>query len=101
VTWALERFGGLGFDVALLGGADYCERLVDAVGREAILNVLGELSLRDAGVRRRLAGLRSVYPKHEEFMLKLSALDAAGLAAVLKRLSFLAQVKVYLFWKRE
>jgi len=33
-----------------------------------------------------------------EFMSRLVELNAAGLAKVLKRLSFLAQVKVYLFW---
>jgi GNAT superfamily N-acetyltransferase len=101
VTDALERLEALGFDVALLAGMHYGGQVVAEVGREQILDVLERLSRKDAGVRRRLAGLRGVYPKHEEFMLKVSGLDVAGLALVLKRLSFLAQVKVYLFWKRE
>ena len=101
VTRALECLGGLGFDCALLGGVAYGERVVGEVGREAVLKVLEELSLGDASVRRRLAGLPSVFPRHEEFMAKISVLDAVGLAKVLKRLSFLAQTKVYLFWKRE
>jgi GNAT superfamily N-acetyltransferase len=101
VTSALECLGRLGFDSALLSSVTYGERVVGEVGREAVLKVLEELSRRDAGVRRRLAGLKSVYPRHGEFMAKVSVLDTAGLAKVLKRLSFLAQTKVYLFWKRE
>jgi predicted N-acetyltransferase YhbS len=101
VAEALERLGGLGFDSALLAGVSYGERVVGEVGCGAVLSVLAELSLRDAGVRRRLAGLRSVYPGHEEFVVKISVLGAVGLAKVLRRLSFLAQSKVYLFWKKE
>jgi tRNA(Met) C34 N-acetyltransferase TmcA len=101
VTSALERLGKLGFDVALLAGVQYCERKVSEVGREAVSVVLEALSKRDAGVRRRLVGLRNVYPKHEEFMAKAAELDVAGLALALKRLSFMAQTKVYLFWRKE
>lgn len=101
VVGALERFEGLGFDVALLAGVQYGKRMVSEVGHEAVLNVLEELSKRDAGVRRRLAGLRNVYPKHEEFMAKICEFDAAGLAKALKRLSFMAQTKVYLFWSKK
>jgi ABC-type lipoprotein export system ATPase subunit/predicted N-acetyltransferase YhbS len=101
VTAALERLGVLGFDSALLAGVQYGERVVSEVGREAVLDVLEELSRRDAGVRRRLVGLRNVYPRHEEFMAKAAELDVAGLALALKRLSFMAQTKVYLFWRKE
>jgi hypothetical protein len=101
VAGALERLGGLGFDVALLAGVCYGERVVSEVGREAVLDVLEELSRKDAGVRRRLVGLRNVYPKHEEFVAKVAELDAAGLAKALKRLSFMAQPKVYLFWRKD
>jgi ABC-type lipoprotein export system ATPase subunit/GNAT superfamily N-acetyltransferase len=100
VVAALERFEALGFDVALLAGVRYGERVVSEVGREKVLEVLARLSRKDAGVRRRLAGLRSVYPKHEEFVAKVCELDTAGLAKALKRLSFMAQTKVYLFWSK-
>jgi ABC-type ATPase with predicted acetyltransferase domain len=100
VVLALERLEVLGFDVALLAGVCYGERVVSEVGCEAVCAVLKELSRKDAGVRRRLAGLRGVYPKHEEFMVKLAGLDAVGLAKALKRLSFMAQTKVYLFWSK-
>ena len=101
VTTALEKLEMLGFDVSLLSGLSYGERKVSEVGREPILGVLEELSLKDGGVRRRLVCLRNVYPKHGEFMAKLVELDVAGLAKALKRLSFLAQVKVYLFWRKD
>ena len=101
VAAALEKLEVLGFDVSLLSGLGYGERVVSEVGREPILGVLEELSLRDGGVRRRLVGLRSVYPRHGEFMAKLVELDVAGLAKTLKRLSFLAQTKVYLFWSKK
>jgi hypothetical protein len=45
--------------------------------------------------------LRSVYPRHEEFVAKIRELDAVGLAKALKRLSFMAQSKVYLFWRKD
>jgi hypothetical protein len=87
--------------LTVLAGVAYCERVVCEVGCEAVLDVLEELSRRDAGVRRRLVGLRNVYPKHEEFVAKVAELDVAGLAKALKRLSFMAQAKVYLFWRKE
>ena len=101
VASALEKLEVLGFDVSLLSGLSYGERVVSEVGREPILGVLEELSLKDGGVRRRLVCLRNVYPKHGEFMAKLVELDVAGLAKALKRLSFLAQVKAYLFWSKK
>jgi len=100
VVEALEKLEHLGFDVALLGAVSYGERIVNTVGREAVLNVLEALSLKDAGARKRLASLRNVYPKHNEFTQKIHGLDAAGLALALKRLSFTAQTKMYLFWKK-
>ncbi len=69
-------------------------------GGEAVLDVFEELSHRDAGVRRRFACLRSVYPKHEEFVVKVAGLDLVDLALALKRLSFMAPANVYLFWRK-
>jgi ABC-type lipoprotein export system ATPase subunit/GNAT superfamily N-acetyltransferase len=100
VIGALERLEALGFDSALLAGVAYGERVVCEVGREAVLDALEALSERDAGVRRRLVGLHNVYPKHEELVAKVAELDVAGLALALKRLSFMAQIKVYLFWRK-
>jgi ABC-type ATPase with predicted acetyltransferase domain len=100
VTTALKQLEALGFDTALLAGTQYAEHMVSEVGNETVFTVLEELSKNNAGVRRRLAGLRNVYPKHDEFKAKIRELDAAGLAKALKRLSFMAQSKVYLFWRK-
>jgi ABC-type ATPase with predicted acetyltransferase domain len=97
-TQTLQKLEQLGFDSALLAGLDYSERTINKVGCKTVLKTLEELSKRDAAVRRRLAGLRNIYPKHEEFMAKIAASNARDLAKVLKRLSFLAQSKIYLFW---
>jgi hypothetical protein len=40
------------------------------------------------------------YPTHEEFVKKIRGFSDEGLAKALKTLSFLAQTKVYLFWKK-
>jgi ABC-type lipoprotein export system ATPase subunit/GNAT superfamily N-acetyltransferase len=101
VIEALEQLNKLGFDSALLADTNYSEHIINKVGCEAVTTVLSELSTHDAAVRRRLAGLRNIYPKHEEFTAKIATLNACELAKVLKRLSFLAQVKVYLFWSKE
>jgi hypothetical protein len=78
------------------------ERVVSEVGCTAVSAVLEELSKRHASVRRRLAGLSTtVYPRHEEFTVKICEFDAAGLASVLKQLSFMTQTKVYLFWRKQ
>jgi ABC-type lipoprotein export system ATPase subunit/GNAT superfamily N-acetyltransferase len=98
---ALGQLNKFGCDHSLLADVHYGERVVSEVGREAVLNLLEKLSKRDAGVRRRLAGLRSVYPRHEEFAAKIRELGTADLALALKRLSFMAQTKVYLFWRKE
>src|SRR3989304_5628525 len=89
---------GLGFDSALLASAGYCRERIVRVGCEAVVDVLGMVSREGAGARKALVGLAGVYPGHEAFMTKISELDADGLANVLKRLSFLAQSKIYLFW---
>ena len=64
--------------------------------------MLTELSQHDGSIRRRLASTKNIYPKHEEFTAKISATQhVAELAVALKRLSFCAQSKVYLFWKKQ
>jgi hypothetical protein len=76
----------------------YGERVVSEVGCEKVCVVLEEFSKRHAGVRLRLPGLSSVYPRHDKFMAKVCEFDAAGLALAPKRLSFMTHSKVPLFW---
>ncbi|MEM2968953.1 MAG: ABC transporter ATP-binding protein [Candidatus Bathyarchaeia archaeon] len=101
VTNALAQLHELGFDTNMLASTEYCKQKITETGHEKILAILEALSRSDAAVRRRLARLSSVYPKHEEFMAKLSAIGTDALALTLKRLSFIAQTKVYLFWRNQ
>jgi ABC-type ATPase with predicted acetyltransferase domain len=100
VSEALEKLGQLGFEAALLPCVGFVEKRLSQVGCGKVVALLLELSLRDAAVRKRVANLPSVYPKHEEFARKICGLNNAGLAEALKRLSFLAQRKLYLFWEK-
>jgi ABC-type lipoprotein export system ATPase subunit/GNAT superfamily N-acetyltransferase len=101
VTDALEQLERLGFDSALLASASYCRETIAKVGKEAAIDVLRELSRKGSVSRRSLVSLPNAFPTHEAFMTKLKALDTDGLALALKRLSFLSQTKVYLFWRRD
>ncbi|MEM3881044.1 MAG: hypothetical protein QXD19_04785 [Candidatus Bathyarchaeia archaeon] len=101
VTDALAQLQKLGFDTQLLASAGYCKQKITETGHEKILAILETLSRSDAAVHRRLARLSSIYPKHEEFMAKISAMSTDTLAQALKRLSFIAQTKVYLFWRNQ
>ena len=96
--WQLEV---LGFDLALMAGTSYNEQKIKDVGITPIVDVLVELSQHDGSIRRRLSNLKNIYPKHEEFTAKIVEFNASELALALKRLSFCAQSKVYLFWKKE
>jgi ABC-type ATPase with predicted acetyltransferase domain len=101
VTTALQHLNNLGFDCTMLTDVQYNKRVVSEVGCKKVSAVLEDLSKRHASVRRRLAVLSNVYPKHEEFTTKIRQFTAADLASALKRLSFMTQTKVYLFWRKQ
>jgi hypothetical protein len=71
------------------------------VDKDEVVRVLEELSRREGVLRKRLLALSAVYPSHGEFLEKLKRLDDGDLAVVLKRLGFLVQSKVYLFWDKK
>jgi ABC-type lipoprotein export system ATPase subunit/GNAT superfamily N-acetyltransferase len=98
LTEALTHLETLGFDAALLSSETHNQKLVSQIGKEPVLDVLLKLSKRNGAIRKRLANLTNVYPRHGEFVSKIYSLDVVGLAKALKRLSFAAQTKVYLFW---
>ncbi len=98
VTKALNKLEEQGFDRTALTSEAYNQKILAQTGTTPVLEILEELSRKDAATRKRLANLPSVYPRHEEFTTKLHSLDAEALAKLLKRLSFAAQTKVYLFW---
>ena len=101
VTKALQHLNKIGFDHTLLTGTQDAEHTLTKAEQETVTTILEELSKHDASVRRRLASMHNVYPKHKEFITKIRELDTTGLAKALKRLSFIAQTKVYLFWRKE
>jgi ABC-type transport system involved in cytochrome c biogenesis ATPase subunit/GNAT superfamily N-acetyltransferase len=98
VNGALERLEKLGFDNELLSATGLTKQNIQKVDKEKIVEILAELSKRDVIVRRRLACLKNVYPKQEEFMQKISQFNAGELAGTLRKLRFFAQSKAYLFW---
>jgi tRNA(Met) C34 N-acetyltransferase TmcA len=98
---ALNQLEGLGFDIALMGSASFNEQKINQTTAKHIIDILTELSQRDGSIRRRLASTKNIYPKHEEFAAKIACFGVSELAVALKRLSFCAQGKVYLFWKKQ
>jgi ABC-type lipoprotein export system ATPase subunit/GNAT superfamily N-acetyltransferase len=98
VTEALAQLEGLGIDVSLLTCNSYLEQKLIETDVEPVKNILTKLSVHDGSIRRRLCCSENPYPRHEEFLQKIAGWAAGDLALALKRLSFCAQSKVYLFW---
>ena len=96
---AIEQLRVLGFNPIMLGSINYNVQKIRLVGRDKVRKILEELSRKEGALRKRLMSSHRVYPKHEEFVEKMRRVDEKGLAAILKRINFLAQTKVYLFWK--
>ena len=97
---ALSQLEALGFDTALMASQSYNQQKLSQTGTKPIINILTELSQHDGSIRRRLVNLKNIYPHHEEFTSKIAEFNPAELALTLKRLSFCAQTKMYLFWKK-
>jgi GNAT superfamily N-acetyltransferase len=100
VLRAIEQLQELGFNPSMLGNAKLNLQVIKHVERSRILEILEELSENEGVVRKRLLALGSVYPSHGEFLEKVNRARSEDLAVVLKRLAFLAQSKVYLFWRK-
>ena len=97
---AIEKLRSLGFTPTMLGSVNYNMEKIREIGKEEITAILVELSKKEGAVRKRLSSSSKAYPRHEGFMRKISQFNEERLAKALKKLSFLAQTKVYLFWKR-
>jgi ABC-type lipoprotein export system ATPase subunit/GNAT superfamily N-acetyltransferase len=100
VLWALDRLRSLGFNPAMLGSVEQNLLGVRRVGKAKIVKILVKLSKREGSVRKRLMASGGAYPTHREFVKKIRGFSEEGLAKALKTLGFLAQTKVYLFWKK-
>ena len=101
VSHALEELEKLGLDTSLMASTCYNEQKLRQSAVRPIVEILTELSQHDGSVRRRVACTKNIYPKHEEFTAKIAQLGTSELSVALKRLSFCAQSKVYLFWKKQ
>ncbi len=99
VLYAMEQLRELGFNPTMLGSLNQNLGRIKLVKKGEITRILEELSRREGSVRKRLMSSSEVYPKHQHFIKKIMGLDEKGLATTLKRLAFLAQTKVYLFWQ--
>jgi hypothetical protein len=99
VLWALEKLRSLGFNPTMLGSVEQNLLGVRRVGKAKIVKIFETLSKREGSVRKRLMASGKAYPTHEEFMKKVRGFSEESLAKALKTLAFLAQTKVYLFWK--
>jgi GNAT superfamily N-acetyltransferase len=100
VLWALEKLRSLGFNPTMLGSVEQNLLGVRRVGKAKIVKILEKLSKREGSVRKRLMASGGAYPTHREFVKKIRGFGDEGLAKALKTLGFLAQTKVYLFWKK-
>jgi ABC-type transport system involved in cytochrome c biogenesis ATPase subunit/GNAT superfamily N-acetyltransferase len=99
VIKAIEQLHALGFNPIMLGSTSHNTQKIFSVGKDRVIHILEELSKKEGALRKRLASYNRVYMKHCEFIDKVNKLDEKALAKILKRLSFLAQTKAYLFWK--
>ena len=96
---AIEQLRKLGFNPIMLGSTSQNLNKIKLAKKDEIIKILEELSKKEGSVRKRLMSTNKVYPKHEQFTKKIRTLDEKDLATALKKLAFLAQTKVYLFWQ--
>jgi len=100
---AIEKLRPLGFNSILLSSEKTNTRRLkkmSKMGVREVKAVLKTLCRRERGYGRRLLKTKNIFPKPEE---TLKAIEEAGLeklAKTLRILSFLAQTKVYLIWRK-
>jgi GNAT superfamily N-acetyltransferase len=101
VLWTLERLRRLGFNPIMFGNIEHNLLGIRRVGKAKIVKIFEKLSKREGSVRKRLMASGGAYPTHREFVKKIRGFSEESLAKALKTLAFLAQTKVYLFWKSQ
>jgi hypothetical protein len=100
VTHALQRLETLGLDTALMASTCSNEQKLEQTGTQQIIALLTELSQHDGSIRRRLASMKDLYPKHADLTQKISTYNTQEPSAALKKLDLTSQTKTYLFWNR-
>jgi len=93
----------IGFDLTFLSSEAYNLHKLHASmeTREKVKKTLRELGCKSGIYRKRLASSGQAFLNKNEFEMVLEKADEEKLAKMLRILSFLAQPKVYLFWKNE
>jgi ABC-type transport system involved in cytochrome c biogenesis ATPase subunit/GNAT superfamily N-acetyltransferase len=97
---AIEKLEALGFKPYTLTDQKQTLGRIKEISKKEIIKILIELSEKGAIPRKRILSASKAYPSHMEFREKIEKLSDEELAKVLKRLSFLTQTKVYLFWAK-
>jgi ABC-type lipoprotein export system ATPase subunit len=97
---AIEKLHKLGFKPEMLSSQKHNLEKIRKVNRRKIVEILIELSRKGAIPRKRVLPSSQAYPSHEEFADKAKKLGDEELATALRKLGFLAQTKIYLFWKK-
>jgi hypothetical protein len=100
VLVAIEELRRLGFNPIMLGSVNYNMEKIREVGRNKIESILIGFCRKEGSLRKRLLSFHRLYPKQAEAEAKIKAASIEILAKVIKRLNFLAQTKVYLFWAK-
>jgi ABC-type lipoprotein export system ATPase subunit len=101
VLVAIGKLCQLGFNPVMLSSVNYNMKKINEVGRNKIESILIEFCRKEGSLRKRLLSFHRVYPKQAEAEVKIKAASTELLAKTIKRLNFLAQTKVYLFWKKQ
>jgi ABC-type lipoprotein export system ATPase subunit/GNAT superfamily N-acetyltransferase len=100
VVAALQNLEEIGFSSVYMGSETYnVHCLQDPATVERVREILKVFSRRCGVYHKRILSLRKAFPTHPEFCQIVDAADIVKLAKMLRILSFLAQPKVYLFWK--
>jgi hypothetical protein len=99
VLAAIEQLHDLGFNPIMLGSVNYNKQKIEEVSREKVESILIRFCRKEGALRKRLLSFHRVYPKQAEAEAKIKTASTELLAKTIKRLNFLAQTKVYLFWK--
>ena len=99
---AIDKLSEIGFNPVFLSSTKYNMEQIrnNPTTIEEVREILKEVSRRSGIYRKRLASIpRRPYPRHKEFCKIVDKAGIPKLARMLRILSFLAQKKVYLFWK--
>ena len=101
ILQAVEKLRKLGFNPILLPSEKINRKTLEKMDKKQIGAVKRVLLTVSSGFYKRIAGKTQPFVKKAEFIRILEEADIKKLARMLRRLSVLAQTKVYLFWENQ